>query len=74
MPQRLFAATPSTANTPCLHAIVNNQNDFIRLLSEFPEFTTLTFTRDAPKHSVKHHTLTQGPPIHVHARRLAPVN
>ena len=37
-----------------------------------PVLTTPTFAINAPKHGVEHHIVTDGPPVHAQARRLAP--
>ena len=50
-----------------------SSNEFTRLLQEQPELTTPTFSLDsAPKHRVKHYTVTNGPPVHAQAQRLSP--
>lgn len=41
-----------------------------RLLAEFPELTTPTFSSAVAKHGVEHHITTLGPPIYARARRL----
>ena len=47
-------------------------NEFAELLQSRPNLTTPTFAVDTPKHNVKHHIVTEGPPVHAKARRLAP--
>ena len=47
-------------------------NEFAELLQNRPELTTPTFALENPKHGVRHHIITQGPPVHARARRLPP--
>ena len=47
-------------------------NEFAELLQSRSELTTPTFALSAPKHNVRHHIVTEGPPVHAQARRLAP--
>ena len=42
------------------------------LLQDRPELTTPTFSLSTPKHGVKHHIVTKGPPVRSQARRLSP--
>ena len=46
--------------------------NFLDILSEFPDVTTSTFSNPSPRHNVRHHIKTDGPPIHQKARRLDP--
>ena len=43
------------------------------VLHEFPELIQPTYTDTTTKHSITHHIVTTGPPVHARARRLAPV-
>ncbi|KAJ8378846.1 hypothetical protein AAFF_G00233480 [Aldrovandia affinis] len=45
---------------------------FQRLLMDFPDLTTPTFSSAAVKHGVDHFIATTGPPVHARARRLDP--
>ena len=49
-----------------------SSNEFAKLLQGRPELTTPTFALENPKHGVKHFIVTNGPPVHAQARRLAP--
>ena len=42
------------------------------VLHEFPELIQPTYTNTTTKHSITHHIVTTGPPVHARARRLAP--
>jgi len=59
-------------HAPHLSAISTNDNEYAQILAEFPGVTTPTFSRAAVKHGVQHYIPTEGPPVHAHARRLAP--
>ena len=70
-----FASVPTTissATPPHLNAISSNDNEFQRLLTEYAELTTPTFSDATPKHGVEHYITTSGPPVHAQARRLPP--
>ena len=47
-------------------------NSYWKILDEFPEITTPTFSNSSVAHGIEHHIQTQGPPIHSKARRLSP--
>ena len=47
-------------------------NCFDALLSSFPELTTPFQPNTTPKHSVRHHIHTNGPPVYSNPRRLSP--
>lgn len=47
-------------------------NDFSKLLAGFPELTQPGNLEQPPKHSVTHHIVTTGPPVHCRPRRLPP--
>ena len=62
-----------TTATPIRINFVNQYEDpFYKLLDSFPDLTNPSFKPDEPKHGVKHHIPTTGPPIQSKARRLAP--
>ena len=70
-----FASVPTTissATPPHLNAISSNDNEFQRLLTEYAELTTPTFSDATPKHGVEHYITTFGPPVHAQARHLPP--
>ena len=48
----------------------SNANEFAQLLRNRPALTTPTFSFNAPKHGVRHHIVTNGPPVRAQARRL----
>ena len=62
------------ALAPSLNAIATSVNEFVRLLSEFPDITVPNFTQPPIKHGVEHFTSTKGPPISARACRLPPDN
>lgn len=64
------AKTPNCSTQ--LHNVSDVSNPYSKLLATFPEVTTPTFRKAGVKHEVEHHIVTQGPPIHARARRLAP--
>merc|ERR1712051_232485 len=47
-------------------------NEFAKLLHGRSELITPTFSLENPKHGVRHHIVTHGPPVHAHPRRLPP--
>ena len=52
---------------------VNQIDDpYFKLLDNFPEICTPSFTIKQPQHEVKHHIPTEGPPVQSRARRLDP--
>lgn len=57
---------------PHLDSVTFSDNDYARILAEFPDIITPQFTTANPKHGVKHHIPTTGPPLHARARRLPP--
>ena len=65
IPTRTITGTP-----PCLHYVA--ENDFAKILNEFPDLTRPTFSNPTTAHGVKHHIVTEGPPVHAKARRLHP--
>ena len=63
----------SPHSAPHLSLVTENYpNGFSKLLTDRPSLTTPTFSSTTTKHGVTHHIATAGPPIHAHARRLAP--
>ena len=57
---------------PHLSAISTSDNEYAKILAEFPGVTTPTFSTATVKHGVQHYIPTEGPPVYAHARRLAP--
>ncbi len=72
---RTFSTVPLRhANAPStsLESISSSGNSYARLLGEFPELTSPTFSQTTAKHGVLHYIPTQGPPVRARARRLPP--
>ena len=52
---------------------VNQSDDpYYKLLDQYPEICTPTFTIKQPQHEVRHHIPTEGSPVQARARRLDP--
>ena len=60
------------STAPHLSAISSQENEYTRLVFDFPEITAPTFNATQPKHGVRHYIPTVGSPVHARARRLAP--
>ncbi|XP_059840661.1 uncharacterized protein LOC132402099 isoform X2 [Hypanus sabinus] len=62
------------AQLPAPHhgSITLSDNDFTRVLADFPSVLAPQFTAAMPRPGVQHHIPTQGPPLHARARRLPP--
>ena len=58
------------AIAPRLNAIATSANQFVRLLSEFPDITAPNFTQLPIKHGVEHFISTKGLPISARAHCL----
>lgn len=54
----------TTAAPPHLDAIASADDEFAKLLAEFPEITTPAFDNPTPKHGVNLFIPTKGPPVH----------
>ncbi|XP_059417312.1 uncharacterized protein LOC132152576 [Carassius carassius] len=68
-----FASYPCTlggAGVLCLSNTLANGDLYQRLLAEFPDITTPTFSSAVAKHGVEHYITTVGPPVYARARRL----
>lgn len=63
--------TITTTNIPSVHAVPLGEW-YHELLRKYPDITRPSAVLQKPKHSVKHHILTKGPPVVAKARRLAP--
>ena len=55
-----------------LDSIASANDDFAKLLAEFPDITTPAFDKPTTKHGVNLFIPTTGPPVHSRARRLPP--
>ena len=71
-----FSTLPATHARGVVSSPVNfvsNVDDpFFKLLDEYPDIQTPTFTIKEPKHGVRHHIPTDAPPVQSRARRLDP--
>ncbi|KAJ8383601.1 hypothetical protein AAFF_G00216740 [Aldrovandia affinis] len=67
-----LACEHSTATSTRLAAALSPADDVARLLLEFSDITTPTFSASSIKHNVTHFIPTSGPPVHARARRLDP--
>ncbi|XP_056128342.1 uncharacterized protein LOC130106298 [Rhinichthys klamathensis goyatoka] len=70
-----FASYPCTlggTGALCLSNTLTNGDLYQRLLAEFPDITTPTFSSAVAKHGVEHYITTVGPPVYARARRLDP--
>ncbi len=63
-------SVPATA--PHLGSIASADDEFAKLLAEFPDVTSPSFSNSSPKHGVELFIPTKGPPLHARARRLPP--
>ena len=61
---------PATA--PHLDSIASADDEFAKLLAEYPDITSPSFSNPSPKHGVELFIPTKGPPLHARARRLPP--
>ena len=71
-----FSTLPAThargiINNP-INFVSHKEDPFFKLLDQFPEIQTPTFTIKEPKHGVRHHIPTDSPPVQSRARRLDP--
>ena len=62
----------TTTAAPHLDSIASADDEFAKLLAQFPEITTPSFHNPTPKHGVELFIPTKGPPVHARARRLPP--
>ncbi|XP_056106413.1 uncharacterized protein LOC130084911 [Rhinichthys klamathensis goyatoka] len=68
-----FASYPCTlggTGALCLSNTFATGDLYQRLLAEFPDITTPTFSSAVAKHAVEHYITTVGPPVYARARRL----
>ena len=59
-------------SAPRLDAISSSTDCYDLLLADFPDITTPNFVQSPTKHGIEHFIATNGPPVHVRARRLPP--
>lgn len=52
---------------------VDITNPYHKLLMKYPELTRPESLKNAPKHDIRHHIVTTGPPIHEKVRPLNPI-
>ena len=64
-------ATLSSIKPLSLNRVDTIQNDYTKLLGQFPELTRLTTKGEPNKHSITHKIVTNGHPV-ARPRRLAP--
>ena len=71
-----FSSIPAVIATgePPSHVTFVNEvnNPFYKLLDQYPDIMTPTFTLKEVKHGIKHHIPTEGHPVQFRARRLNP--
>ncbi|KAJ8401707.1 hypothetical protein AAFF_G00376780 [Aldrovandia affinis] len=67
-----FACTRGEAVYSGLSSLLSEEDQYLRLLAEFPDLTQPTFSAPTIKHGVEHHIDTKGPPVYARARRLDP--
>ena len=65
-------ATLSSINPLSLNRVDTVQNDYTKLLGQFPELTRSTTKGEPVKHGITHKIVTKGHPIFTLPRRLAP--
>ena len=68
---RLYVSQLS-AVAPHLGSITSADDEFVKLLADFPDVTMPSFSNPSPKHGVELLILTNGPSHHALARRLPP--
>ena len=64
----LFSREAKLSLTP----LPNSSNPFTSIVSQYPTILQPTNYHQSIKHSVTHHFITTGPPVHSQARRLSP--
>ena len=66
-------AVLARGETPAHVTFINEVNDpYYRLLDQYPDVTTPSFTLKDVKHGIRHHIPTEGHPVQFRARRLNP--
>ena len=67
-----IAASLSSITPLSLNRVDTVQNEYTKLLGQFPELTHPTTKGETVKHGITHKILTKGHPVFVRPRRLAP--
>ena len=67
-----ISATLSSIKPLSLNRDDTNQNDYTKLLGQFPELTRPTTKGEPVKHSITHKIVTKRHPVFTCPRRLAP--
>ena len=71
--ETLPASIAHGVDSVSVNGVDHVDNEYYRLLNEYPSITTPSFTSlKKPKHGVKHYIPTTGRPVQSRARRLAP--
>ena len=65
-------ATLSSIKPLSLNRVDTVQNDYTKLLGQFPELTRPTTKGEPVKHGITHKIVTKGHPVFARPRRLAP--
>ena len=65
-------ATLSSISPLSLNRVDTIQNNYTKLLGQFPELTRPTTKGEPVKHGITHKIVTKGHPVFAHPRRLAP--
>ena len=67
-----IAASLSSIKPLSLNRVDTVQNEYIKLLGQFPELTRPTTKGETVKHGITHKIVTKGHPVFARPRRLAP--
>ncbi|ROT61808.1 hypothetical protein C7M84_020383 [Penaeus vannamei] len=65
-------AAPAVVSTPLIYTVLPRTCAFKNILREFPALTKPINQATQPRHEVRHHIVTHGPPAHSRCRPLAP--
>ncbi|ROT82927.1 gag-pol polyprotein [Penaeus vannamei] len=65
-------AAPALVSTPLIYTVLPRTCAFKNILREFPALTKPINRATQPRHEVRHHIVTHGPPAHSRCRPLAP--
>ena len=63
---------PAAWPAPHLGSVTCSDNEYAKILADYPDILTPQFQSVTPRHGVMHHIPTTGPPLHARARRLPP--
>ena len=69
-----IAASLSSITPLSLNRVDTVQNEYTKLLGQFPELTRPTTKGETVKHGITHKIVTKGHPVFARPRRLAPDN